>query len=189
MEDQEIIGLYFKREEKAIKETAAKYGKLAQRIAGAILNDRRDIEECTADVYLALWQSIPPQQPTNFKAFIAKLTRNHALKRYSYNHAAKRDSYLETDFNELADILPDTKIPQAVRDEEIARVLSDFLRRMKAETRAIFIAKYWYFDDLKTIAERYSYSLPKVKSILFQARKQLKERLKKEGLLNDSANR
>ena len=42
MEDVNIIELYFARDERAIKETDAKYGKLCYRIAYNILNNDED---------------------------------------------------------------------------------------------------------------------------------------------------
>lgn len=45
MDDLRIIELYFERDEQAIKETDAKYGKLCHSIAYNILNNHEDSEE------------------------------------------------------------------------------------------------------------------------------------------------
>ena len=45
MEDQQIIDLYFDRNEQAITETNVKYGKLCHSIAYNILSNREDSEE------------------------------------------------------------------------------------------------------------------------------------------------
>lgn len=52
MKDQEIIALYWKRDENAIKETKRKYEPYLFKIAQNILNDSRDSEECINDTYL-----------------------------------------------------------------------------------------------------------------------------------------
>ncbi len=56
MEDQDIIALYWAREEDAIRETAAKYGGLCRSIVGRILASPEDGEECVNDTWLGLWK-------------------------------------------------------------------------------------------------------------------------------------
>lgn len=63
MGDQDIIALYWAREEDAIRETAAKYGGLCRSIVGRILASPEDGEECLNDTYLGLWNAIPPRGP------------------------------------------------------------------------------------------------------------------------------
>ena len=75
MRDEEIIDLYFRRDEMAITETDNKYGNYCEKIAGNILKDNLDVEECVNDTYLKTWNKIPPTRPKIFKAFLAKITR------------------------------------------------------------------------------------------------------------------
>ena len=91
MDDRDIIALYWQRAERAIHETAAKYGGLCYTIAHNILSSREDSEECVNDTYLGLWNAIPPQQPERFSAFVARVTRNLALKRFDHVNAQKRN--------------------------------------------------------------------------------------------------
>ena len=49
MEDERIIELYWLRDEHAMAETARKYGAFCTAIAGNVLSDRRDAEECVND--------------------------------------------------------------------------------------------------------------------------------------------
>ena len=49
MDDNQIIELYFARNEQAIKETDAKYGKLCFSVANRILENNEDSEECVND--------------------------------------------------------------------------------------------------------------------------------------------
>jgi len=63
--DYEIIELYFTRCEDAIKETAAKYGGYCASIAMNILANREDCEEVVNDVYLKVWESVPPERPAS----------------------------------------------------------------------------------------------------------------------------
>ncbi len=182
MDDTRIIELYFERSEDAIKETEAKYGRLCSRIAKNILGTNEDTEECVNDTYLSLWNTIPPQHPENLTAFISRIVRNLAFKKHEYNSAKKRSSVHLVSLSELEEILPDAHIGAGTSDEDIGRAISSFLLGEKETARDVFIRKYWFFDSVADIAERYSFSESKVKSMLFQTRLKLKIYLKKEGI-------
>lgn len=64
--DEDIIDLFWLRDERAIQETARKYGKMIFRIANNILHDNADSEECQNDTYLRVWKCIPPTRPSFF---------------------------------------------------------------------------------------------------------------------------
>ena len=91
MDDQQIINLYLNRNEQAISESSAKYGRYCTRIAMNVLRNSEDSEECVNDTWMASWNSIPPQVPRILKAFFGKITRNLSLKKWEAEHAAKRD--------------------------------------------------------------------------------------------------
>ena len=61
MEDYEIIELYFARNEQAIAETDAKYGRKLNGIADNVTKNHEDAEECVNDAYLAV--TSPGVQP------------------------------------------------------------------------------------------------------------------------------
>ena len=63
-------------------------------------------EECVNDAYLAVWNAIPRAQPQNLLAYLAKTTRNIALRRLEHDQAQKRDSRLHLLLDELAEVLP-----------------------------------------------------------------------------------
>ena len=105
MDDKEIIELYWERDEGAIKETSLKYGKLCTYIANNILSNYEDSEECVNDTWLAVWNAIPTQRPERFSAFVSKITRNLALKKYEYISAAKRNRSAVTSLDELGEYI------------------------------------------------------------------------------------
>ena len=53
-DDEEIVRMYFDRDEAAIRETDRKYGKFLFGIAYNILHDRLDCVECRNDTYLGV---------------------------------------------------------------------------------------------------------------------------------------
>ena len=82
MDDTQIIDLYFARDEQAVVETDQKYGRYCFTLANAILNNPEDTEETVSDTYWKTWEAIPPQRPSVFKMFLAKITRNLAFSRW-----------------------------------------------------------------------------------------------------------
>lgn len=180
MDDASIIKLYFERNEQAISETAAKYGRMCSGVALGILRSREDAEECVNDTYLNVWNAIPPKRPDNFRAFICRITRNLSLSRVKYNSAQKRsvDNLLSLDGLEEYLAAP----PPNVDGEELGRAMSAFLRTCSPQARSVFMRRYWFLESIDEIAERYSFSRSKVKSLLFRTREQLRKYLIKEGI-------
>ena len=182
MNDPEIIELYFKRDEKAIEETDAKYGKLCYRIAYNILNNHEDSEECVNDTYLGVWNAIPPTRPNNFVAFVCRITRNLSLNHLEKMSRQKRSAAIVVSLDELAEVLPDDSIADGLSNEYIGKAISNFLRSENEVTRNVFMRKYYFFDSIGDISKRFGFSESKLKSMLFHTRNKLKEYLIKEGV-------
>ncbi len=181
MDDSRIIELYFERDEQAITETDAKYGKLCHNIAYNILNNREDSEECVNDTYIGVWNAIPPTRPNNFMAFVCKIARNLSLKRLEFLSREKRSADITVSFDELVAVLPDERYAPNVSDEAVATLISKFLGNQKEEVRNVFIRRYYFFDSIGEIAKRYSFTESKVKNMLFYTRNKLKDYLIREG--------
>ena len=182
MDDSKIIELYFKRDDRAIKETQVKYGKLCHKIAYNILNNYEDTEECVNDTYVGVWNAIPPARPNNFMSFVCKITRNLSLKRLEFMKREKRSADVLVSLHELEEVVPDEKIAPDTSDEDIGKLISDFLYMQKEDVRNVFIRRYYFFDSIKEIAVELYFSESKVKNMLFYTRNKLKDYLIKEGV-------
>lgn len=182
MDDLRIINLYFERNEQAITETSTKYGKLCHSIAYNILHNYEDSEECVNDTYIGMWNAIPPARPNNLTAFICRITRNLSLKRLEYLKREKRSADIVLSLDELTAVLADNQYAPDVSDEDIGKLISQFLRTQRDDVRNVFIRKYYFFDSVKEIAVRYSFTESKVKNMLFSTRNKLKDYLIKEGM-------
>ncbi len=181
MDDKRIIDLFFDRNENAIKETQTKYGKLCFKIAHNILRNREDAQEIENDTYLALWQRIPPARPENFTAFICRIARNIAMKKYEYNTADKRSGSVVS-WSELEESIPDNAFAAEIEDARIGELINSFLRGQKEDARNVFIRRYYFGDDILEIAENFAFSESKVKSMLFHTRNKLKTYLIENGV-------
>lgn len=183
MEDSQIVELYWERKEEAIKETSLKYGRLCTNIAKNILSSYEDSEECVNDAYLVVWNAIPDKRPDRFSAFISRITRNLALKKYEYLSAAKRNPAAISSLEELEDCVSGTdSVESEVEKEHIESAIEQFLWRQKEEKRNIFIRRYWYFDSIESICRSTGFTQSKVKSILYELRQKLRRHLESEGV-------
>ena len=70
MKDNEIINLYWSRDEAAITATADTYGNYCYTIAYNILCNNEDAEECVNDTWLNAWKSIPPHRPNRLSTYL-----------------------------------------------------------------------------------------------------------------------
>ena len=157
MEDKQIIELYWSRSEDAIEETAKKYGDDCAYIANHILENRELVEVCVKECYDILWDNIPPYRPQNLKAYLCKITRNHALK-MKYPEINEQEADLFT-----AEL-----------------VIHDFLKNLEPEQRKLFVARYWYFALIAEIVAQYKLSEKKVNGILDELRQKLDDVLKEK---------
>ena len=90
MQDQQIVELYWRRSEEAIRATADKYGPYCRTVAKSLLADPRDAEECVNDTWIGAWNAIPPHRPSRLRLFLGKITRRTACDRLRAGIAQKR---------------------------------------------------------------------------------------------------
>ena len=187
MEDEKIIELYFERNESAISETAEKYGNYLYKIAFNILSDNEDSEESVNDTYMSAWNTIPPEKPNIFSAFLSKITRYISLNRYRSGKAEKRGGgEIDTAFEEIEECVPDkSNIYDEIETKELAEIISDYLKKLPETERKIFICRYYYLDSLSDISKQFGFSKSKVASMLHRTRKKILSHLEKEGVLGE----
>lgn len=189
MEDQQIIELYFKRDEQAIAECQAKYGDYCTRIALNILDNLQDAEECVSDTYLRAWEAIPPTKPAKLGAYLGKITRNLSLDYFKARKSAKRgNSLFQVSLDEINECVPagSTGYGSGFDDETEARRVGEcinrFLRKQSHEVRDVFICRYFYSDSIGEITRRFGLSESKVTSMLLRTRIKLRRFLESEGI-------
>lgn len=180
--DDEIIALYFARDESAVEATDAKYGRYLLSVARNILSDLAECAECIDDTYLGAWNAIPPARPLCFKAFLVTILRRGAVKRLC---SSKRKSAVPTElllsFEELeiADIGDNTDASfDALR---LGEIISAFVRSLPERRRYIFMSRYYEAERIDVIARELSLSRSMVNKELSAIRIALKKKLESEG--------
>lgn len=181
--DEEIIELYFARDEDAIRATAAKYGRYLYTVALGIVHSHEDSEECVSDTYLGAWNSMPPERPEVLKLFLARITRNAAIDRSRAEAAQKRISKKKLiALDEL-----DERIEEAFTESgsesyfAFTEFLTVFLSSRTERSRAVFIYRYFYTEDIDKIAKRLGVGTRTVFRELKSLKCDLKDSLSKEG--------
>jgi len=182
VDDQAIIALFWARDEMAIGETKAKYGRLCRGIARNILGNEEDAEECENDTYLKTWQAIPPQRPAVLPAYLGRIARNIALNRWKAGRADKRGGgEVPLSLDELGDCVSGREDPD-LDEGEVLAAIERFLDSLEQADRLVFLLRYWQLEPVAAIARRMAWSESKVTSRLFRLRKRLKSQLEKEGI-------
>lgn len=184
LSDEQIIELYWNRQETAISATDDKYGRFLYTIAYNILNNHMDCEECVDDTYLGAWNRIPPTRPSIFQVFLSRMLRNIAVDRYRRNTASKRvPSELTSSLDEIDEFLPgDYSVETEYRIKEIGRILNKFINSLSERDRFTFVCRYYYADQVDDIARMLQVSGRTVYRSLVRMRESLREELEKEGI-------
>lgn len=182
MNDTNIIDLYWSRSEQAIEETDKAYGRTLLSLSQRILTNQQDAEENVYDTYMRTWDSIPPQRPVYFKAFLTKICRCLAFDRLDKRNALKRNAELVSLTEEMAGCIPDRRINDRLEGKELGKLFEQFLAALPKDSRLIFLRRYLYLDTVAEIAKRYGFSESKVKMQLKRTRAKLHEYLNKEGI-------
>lgn len=185
MNDTEIIQLLKLREERAVAELEAAYGAYCQSIALRMTGNLEDAAEVLNDLWLRVWESIPPQKPQSLRHYLTKLTRNIALDRLRREQAEKRGGgELPLVLEELETCVPDRSTPEsALSAKELGEAINRFLDRQTARVQDIFLRRYFYAEPVSEIAARYQMRESNVRLILSRTRTRLKLYLKQGGFL------
>lgn len=185
MDDSMIIKMLHDRNEQALSAIRAEYGALCLALCQRLLGSSADAEECLNDVLMEVWQSVPPQQPKNLRAYLVAAARRRAVDRLRADTAAKRGGkQYQLALDELSDVLA---APERVEETADAHALSaavqQFLRECSPGTRQMFMQRYYLAMPLQEIAQMRGMTSGAVKAQLRRTRTRLREYLQREGFL------
>lgn len=149
MDDYAIIALYWSRDPEAISRTCEKYGNYCRTVAGNILPDRRDIEECVNDTWLKAWNAMPDDRPSLLAQYLGKITRNLALNRWRTSRAEKRGGgELPLVLDELAECVSSADTLQPLEIAELEEAINRFLHTLPEREKVTGMV---YLEDDKTL--------------------------------------
>ncbi len=185
MNDEQIIELYWQRNEHAIKESNLQYGAYCHKIAKNILNNTEDSDECVNDTWLRAWNVIPPTRPSKLKLFFAKITRNLAFDKLKAQSAKKRGlNEIDLVLGELSECIADqADVEATIIMKELEQSINDFLRTLSVRDCNLFVRRYFFADSIADISRRYGITENNIMVILSRTRSKLKIHLEKEGYI------
>lgn len=203
MKDEEIVRLYWQRDEAALTATQEKYGGFCRGIARNILGSEQDAQECWNDLLSRAWASIPPQRPQRLQVWLGRVVRNLALDRWrqagaqkrgadggnakgrhTHGHNAPQDAAgMPQLLEELAACVPDPHTPEtSLENSELARCLDGWLRGLPRWERCLFIRRYWNGEPLQALAAQTGLTPSQLAQRMYQLRASLRAALEKEDI-------
>ncbi|MBQ9736653.1 MAG: RNA polymerase sigma factor [Clostridia bacterium] len=183
--DEQIVALYFARDERAIRATQEKYGNYLLTVAYHVTHSHEDAQECLNDALLGAWNSIPPHRPEVLRLFLARIVRNTAIDKYRHTDAEKRISPdMVTSLESLDALLEaDPSENETLAYLAFSEILSSYLDSCTERARTVFTYRYLYADSVPFIAQTMGLSERTVFRELTHLKEGLRERLTKEGYI------
>jgi len=183
MEDKRITEMFLQRKENAVDELLLKYGQLFKSIARNVLGNDEDAEECVNDSCMEIWNAIPPAVPERLMPFACKIVRRVSINRLRFNLRQKRNDDNTVFLSELSEcIAVDDGIYEIIELKRLQCVLNQFLNEIDNESKALFVRRYFFFENISELSERFGMSENKISVKLHRIRKKLAVRLKEEGI-------
>jgi len=182
--DEQIIDMYWQRNQDAIQETDQKYGNLLQNVAYNILYDSLDCEECRNDTYLRIWNLIPNSRPSPFSAFIVRIVRGIAIDRYREKSSKKRiPSQLTISMEDLKNsISSDRSVDEIYEAREIGKMISEYVRTLDDRQQYIFFDRYYMAEPVEKTAADLSISVQTTYREIQKIKQGLKKFLEGKGV-------
>ncbi len=182
MDDSKIIELFFERSEQAIEALSQAHGSFLASVARGFLDDDEDVAECMNDVYLGIWNAIPPNRPDSLRGFACRVVRNYAIKRFQANRAAKRYSGYQVALEEIEGILGANTLEEELSAKETGELINKFLSQLDQQSRIFFVRRYYLGESPGQIAREFRQTSHYVSVRLHRTREKLRRYLVKEGV-------
>lgn len=155
------------------------------RVIGTVakmLGDELDAEDIAQQVFIRVWNSAHRYEPTaKFTTWLFKITRNLVFNELR-RRRRRRSVPLESEEEEHGFQTPDltTQSPdRSVLDEELQGAIQRAIDSLPEVQRMAIILRRYEDLSYEEIGAVLKLSIPAVKSVLFRARTELRERLKK----------
>ncbi len=182
MDDVEIIDLYWHRDQSAVSESSAKYGRMLKGISFSVVQNHEDSDECVNDTYLKAWNTMPPQKPNSLAAYLGRITRNLSINCWYASHAKKRGG-VNLLITELSECIPSAySVEKEMEASELSAFIAEWLYSLAQDDRVLFLRRYWFGQSLKSLAKECGTTPNKLAGRMHRLREKLKLALEKEGI-------
>jgi len=183
--DLELIQASNNGDVAAFEELVKRYDRRLSRIAYSVTHNREDSQDAVQEAFLKAYQHLGDfRGDSQFSTWLIRITLNQSLMKLRKLRRTKEVA-LDEDFGTDEDVLPREVIDWARNPEqlysvsELRNILTKTIEELRPILRAVFVLKD--LEGLSTVqtAEVLNLSQSAVKSRLWRARLQLRERLNK----------
>lgn len=171
--EQEIISLIKKRDEKGMEQLLKHYGPLMRYIIAPILQNPEDREECLNDAAMRVWDKIEQFDTArgSWNAWLTAIARNTALNRARKNAGETAGEIPpETPSQELS---PEESVLKKERNTDLIKALL----QLSPNEKKLFYRKYYYMQPTEQIASETGLSVRAVEGKLYRIKKKLRKML------------
>lgn len=181
MTEKELVKSLRHNDLSALEELIDHYTPYISSIISRILRGRQaDVEELTADVFLAAWDNREKLRVGQVKGYLGAIARNRA---FNLLRADREALPLEEDVLLLETDGPDKELDK----KETARVVNQALARLDRPQRELFVRHYYYGQTVQEAALAMDLNLSTAKTWLRRGRETLKTILEQEGYGHEAA--
>ena len=178
MKEEKMIELLQRDDHDALREMIINYTPFVSSILARILkNMKQDIDELTADVFVAAWDNRKKLEAGKLKAYLGVIARNKAF-------SLLRKEHEELPLEEDVLIYDNENIELRVEHKELSKLLKDALRSLPTAHRELFVRHYYYGQTVSEAAAEMDINESTAKSWLKRGRERLKEVLVENGAQN-----
>lgn len=164
-------------DEKAFEQIFYRYQEKVYNVAYRMTGNRETAEDMTQEVFLRLFQKIRKfKGKSSFSTWLYRLTVNLCL-----DHLRKRDAHPAESLDDIEEEAlvygktPEDDLILKERREAVQRIINSLPDRL----RAIIILREMEGLSYKELAEAMNCSMGRVKSLLYEARMELKRRIER----------
>jgi RNA polymerase sigma-70 factor (ECF subfamily) len=181
-EDIRLMGLASEDDMAAFEELVERHQRLVVGTVGRMLGTNSDAEDIAQQVFVRVWKNVKRYEPrAKFTTWLLKITRNlvfNELRRRSRHPAVPLQSETDEEERPLKDeraVAPDASL----LDHELQGAIDAAIARLPESQRMAVILRRYEELSYEEIAEALGQSVSAVKSLLFRARTELRESLKR----------
>jgi RNA polymerase sigma-70 factor (ECF subfamily) len=181
-EDVRLMELAGAGDDRAFEQLVERHQRLVVGTVGRMLGSGSDAEDIAQQVFVRVWKNAKRYEPrAKFTTWLLKITRNlvfNELRRRSRHPQVPLQSESEEEERPLKDdqaVAPDASLLERELQEAVDAAIANL---PETQRMAVILRRY---DELsyEDIAETLDQSVSAVKSLLFRARTELRENLKR----------
>lgn len=181
-EDIRLMGLISAGDDRAFEDLVERHQRLVIGTVGRMLGTNSDAEDIAQQVFVRVWKNAKRYEPrAKFTTWLLKITRNlvfNELRRRARHPAVPLQSEIGEEERPMKDehvVAPDASL----LEQELQQAVDAAIANLPETQRMAVILRRYEELSYEEIAETLEQSVSAVKSLLFRARTELRESLKR----------